>query len=752
MYLQKLEINGFKSFARKTVFEFDKGVTAIVGPNGSGKSNVAEAIRWVMGEQSAKSLRSKKGTDVIFFGSDKASRLGLAEVSLSFDNSEGDAPLDFSEITITRKIHRDGRGEYLINNKTSRLQDVLLLLAQINLSSKTYSVISQGMVDMILTISPAERKDFFEEASGVKPLQIKKNEALRKLTASQENIQTIEIQLAEIIPRLRSLTRQVKRLNEREEMDKRLRKLQYHYFGEMLYSLVSEQESLNKKEYEQSRKVGELEAIAERQQKQMYELTRESTRSAEFSVLQKQYQEILNKRAKLKEQELEIRGNIVQASRANEKTSVPVSEVRIAHDRWKEHRDNLRGLLDSIKNITEVSELDAWRNEYEKCLQKSDTIFMPLESYLENKEVTTDQEKELNDVREKISQLDEKLKKVQDEITSLSKREKEEKGKIWETQNELQKTQQQLSAINNELSNIRISVARVETRKADIENEIAGDVGEEFLEKVRQWRPGDTSEVSDTETVKNEIQKLKHQLELIGGIDPEVHSEYTETKERHDFLGSQLSDLHKSIDQLMSVIQNLDETITNKFDESFKKINQRFQSFFKILFEGGRAELKFVKKGNQNSETAGEETGNITQDKTQTAKNGLSANTQNNKDEIVGVDITAVPPGKKLSTVTALSGGERALTSIALIAAIIANNPAPFVVLDEVDAALDEANSVRFSKIVSELSKQTQFIIITHNRATMEQAQILYGVTMSDSGISKLLSMKIEAASKFANR
>lgn len=174
MFLQKLEINGFKSFARKTTLEFNQGITSVVGPNGSGKSNIAESIRWVMGEQSLKSLRGKKSIDVIFSGSDKASRLGLAEVSLYFDNNDHLAPVDYSEIVISRKIYRDGHGEYFINHQPARLQDILMLLAQINLSSKTYSVISQGMVDMILSISPAERKDFFEEASGVKPLQMKK--------------------------------------------------------------------------------------------------------------------------------------------------------------------------------------------------------------------------------------------------------------------------------------------------------------------------------------------------------------------------------------------------------------------------------------------------------------------------------------------------------------------------------------------------------------------------------------------------
>jgi len=223
MYLQKLEINGFKSFAKKTTLEFNRGITAIVGPNGSGKSNIAEAVRWVMGEQSIKSLRGKHSTDVIFSGSDKSARLGLAEVSLHFNNEDKKAPIDYSELVLTRRIHRDGHSDYLLNGQVARLQDILLLLAQINLSSKTYSVIGQGMVDEILNVTPLQRKDFFEEASGVKPLQMKKNEALRKLDHTAENLQTVGIQLDEISPRLRSLTRQVKRLERRAEIENELR-------------------------------------------------------------------------------------------------------------------------------------------------------------------------------------------------------------------------------------------------------------------------------------------------------------------------------------------------------------------------------------------------------------------------------------------------------------------------------------------------------------------------------------------------
>ncbi len=230
MYLQKLDIQGFKSFANKTTLEFNRELTAVVGPNGSGKSNIADAVRWVLGEQSVKLLRGKKAEDVIFAGSDLKSRLGMAEVSLHLNNEDGQAPIDFSEIVVTRRVFRDGQSEYLLNGASVRLQDIQLLLARANFGQKTYSVIGQGMVDSILLSSPAERKEFFEEATGVKQYQLKREQSIAKLLATYENLEQANVLLAEIEPRLRSLTRQVKRLERREELEREVSELQKLYY------------------------------------------------------------------------------------------------------------------------------------------------------------------------------------------------------------------------------------------------------------------------------------------------------------------------------------------------------------------------------------------------------------------------------------------------------------------------------------------------------------------------------------------
>jgi len=237
MYLEKLEIQGFKSFANKNSLVFPgiisgnrRGLTAIVGPNGSGKSNVADSVRWALGEQSMKTLRGKKSEDIIFSGSDKKGKLGMAEVSLYFNNEDHQAPLDLNHFVLTRRLYRDGESEYLLNNSKVRLLDIQILLAKANVGQKTYSVIGQGTVEGFLNTSLSERKEFFDEATGVKQFQIKRDDSLNKLRLSLEHLGQAEMLLAEIEPRLSTLTRQVNKLKKRGEIESELRGFQLDYF------------------------------------------------------------------------------------------------------------------------------------------------------------------------------------------------------------------------------------------------------------------------------------------------------------------------------------------------------------------------------------------------------------------------------------------------------------------------------------------------------------------------------------------
>jgi len=294
--------------------------------------------------------------------------------------------------------------------------------------------------------------------------------------------------------------------------------------------------------------------------------------------------------------------------------------------------------------------------------------------------------------------------------------------------------------LNNSLNDNKINLTREETRIEELQNNIEND--KLNLEKIKKHS---CSEEFDVNIIREEIGRLKNQLELIGGIDPETEKEYEETKKRFDFLFDQTEDLNKTIKSLEKVIIELDALIKEKFESEFKVISEKFNEYFKILFNGGNAKIFPVK-----DEIVDED--KETENKDQTIKNNQSFKNiklikrlkKYNAVGLSGIDISATPPGKKISSVNMLSGGERALTAIALICAIISANPSPFVVLDEVDAALDESNSERLAKILDDLSNKTQFIAISHNRATMRKANILYGVTMQNDGVSKLLSVKID--------
>ncbi|MCX6796024.1 MAG: AAA family ATPase, partial [Candidatus Falkowbacteria bacterium] len=334
----------------------------------------------------------------------------------------------------------------------------------------------------------------------------------------------------------------------------------------------------------------------------------------------------------------------------------------------------------------------------------------------------------------------------------------EEEGrrqKLFALQNDLQSSQYELNVLNNQLNEIKINSTRYETKLEDLEIEIRDELGS--LREVKERKAGELK----VEEKKEKIRQLKRQLELIGGIDVQVEKEYAETKERFDFLTNQVDDLSKAIESLEKVIKELDLIIKEQFDKEYKEIAHNFEKYFKILFNGGAA--KIIKVMAEEEDPAAElESGTATElgaDEpvetiTEKKEEGqMSAELKkikflqkHNATGLAGIEIQATPPGKKIKTIAMLSGGERALTAIALICAIINSNPSPFVVLDEVDAALDEANSERLAKILDELSHKTQFIVITHNRATMRRANILYGITMADDGVSKLLSIKLEEA------
>lgn len=994
MFLKRIEITGFKSFATKSVLDFEKGrhITAIVGPNGSGKSNVADAIRWVLGETSYKTVRAKKSEDVIFSGSNGKAKASYAKVSMLLDNADGKAPIDFSEVEISRGIYRDGSSEYLIAGKKSRLLDVAELLAKSGFGQSTYSVIGQGMVDSMLFYGPAERKVLFDEAAGVRQYEIKREQTLRKLEDTGSNIIRAKDILSELNPRLSTLRRQAEKAKEKDAVKADLLDRQKIYFSTIWDKLNHEEKSkrsgLEKLTAEESLINEEIAGL----NKSFNEiLGKEKVDSVETEKIQRQINELDKKKDGIRQaiytlrtkmeltlsaptqKELEKRISETKALLKNITLDTKVSDKekleQTLEDKIAEgHRDLVRELNskkdeirqeiftlrakvqihsadDSLskedittkinmaraeigtfaidKNKSEVAKLEnqitkieteikAINNEIQqkraeleslseelskfdfgvvgervsgvlklqkdlltslstakdaKDIKKCNEVAQEIEAKLaelhgqlsdvkegrisgmaetqvelqkitEKKEDLTakvselrskmvefsyeirreEEEKrrldkeierlnaikpvdasEIKEIEKKISTLEkeieelerkrlisqeeidfesglrsqimnvdfeirretEKKEEIEKEIERLANMKPADEGekagiqkditdkeseilaideetktlrarindrsaafdsqgtRLSEIKDSLTAKQALLAEYNKELTTLKIDLARIETKKQDIKEEIVYEMGSEAALADAKIVPE-----LDEESARHEIEKLKGKLYSIGEIDPEVETEFEEVNSRVEFLASQMEDLEKAKSDLEKLVSELDTKIKKQFETSFKMISEKFTHFFTVLFDGGTAKLELARQKAEEDDEADQ----------------------------FGIEITAVPPGKKVQNLSALSGGERTMTSLALLFAILSVNPAPFCVLDEVDAALDESNTKRFLKIVEELSSNTQFIFITHNRETMKPASMIYGVTMDESHASKLLSIKLEEAEKVVKK
>ncbi len=758
MHLQQMEIQGFKSFAKKTVFEFippqskHKGITGIVGPNGSGKSNVADAIRWVLGEQSLKTIRGKKSQDVIFSGSANKSRLGFAQVTLTLNNEDGtitpgpeeeDSVFDYSEIAITRRVYRSGESEYLINNQTVRLADIQLLLARAHFAQKTYTVIGQGMIDHMLMASAAERKQFFDEAAGIKEFQIKRHRSTLKLHATKENLHETKMLLQEIAPRLSSLTRQVKRLEKRESVEQQLKEKYLQYYGAQWVESASQYK-------EALRKHGAAQEASQSIQKQydvafekMREMEVAETDSDTYTQLQKEYEQVYAKRSSTKEELLRLTNAMevakMRAQNEAKWTPLPLSKIIM----------ELETVQAELKGHAAQKDQSVLTRLLGKISKRVSGLIDRLQKPAPEKRkpfIDTKIKAQILELEKTLVLLEEEVAERQARMQAFSKDEQKKKSSFFELQRELQTHQSALHEAQRKLSDAAVQLARVETRQQALSEEIDREVLE-LKDEIIAQKPSALRSVVVSD-VQHDVYRLRRQLELIGSIDEEIIEEYAQTQERYSFLTEQVEDLDGAMHGLQKVIASLDDVMRTKRKSAFAAINKEFDRYFKLLFDGGKAGIVQIKQeprprpvAETNDEQHVHDVDALEHELDEAAA-----------EELAGIDIHATPPGKRIADVSVLSGGERAMASVALLCAILSINPSPFVVLDEVDAALDESNSLRFSKILEELASKTQFIVISHNRATMEAADVLYGITMGDDGVSRMLSVKLEQAQAQAAR
>jgi len=755
MYLKRLEISGFKSFANKTVLDFSSspeavsgcGITAIVGPNGSGKSNIADAIRFAIGEQSSKNLRGKKSEDVIFAGTEGKSRMGSAAVTLHFDNTDQRIPIEFSDVSITRKIHRSGEGEYFINGNKVRLLDVVDVLAKAGIGKESYCVITQGMSDAVLLASPLERRAIFEDAAGVKPYQIEKERAIRKLESTRENLVRVDALLIEIEPHLRNLKRQAEKASQGKDVAIRLKEKQFLLYGFLWHQFQTERGTLVRDRETAEKVIQELEERSIR--------LREEVAKASASLEDQKEEEIWQNEVRVLHVALNaflrtrsiIEGKMeIEMERRKEKEVVKTIPVDLAFvkrsvEKIGTDQDQLIKRIQSVEELADLQDIREFAQVIKQelfelsekagvgSIRETQIIGLNQEEKAESDGRLQAFESELLTTKEEIVQSEAKIREKEQLIASHRETNRVQRETFFTKEKESRECERTLQQLKDNFNELKVRLARVEVREEDL----VLLVREELAMRPEEVVYDGTTEIH-RERLEREISRLKGEVEHIGTIDPLIVDEYEETAKRFEFLTHESVDLKQALESLRVVVKEMDMKIDQAFGVTFNEIKKRFVHYFTLIFGGGKADITQVRIALRRR---GED-------------EEMSDGNEQNEEERdgVGIDIFACPPGKKITNLSMLSGGERSLTSLALLFAIISHNPPPFAVLDEVEAALDEANSRRFSTMLQELSGQTQFIAITHNRETMARAGLLYGVTMQRDGISQLLSVRLDQVEK----
>lgn len=754
MHLKRLEITGFKSFAKKTELDFNTSITAIVGPNGSGKSNVAESFRFVLGEQSVKSMRGKRTEDLIWNGSQTAPRANRASVKLSFDNptttlpdgTQGRMlPVDFDMVTVERVIHRDSSSEYMLNGSVVRLKDIVELLAAAHIGASGHHIISQGEADRVLSVNPRERKAMIEDALGLKIYHYKKDESARKLEKTNENIEKVEGLRREIKPHLTFLERQVAKLEKAQELGVALTTAYQEYFAREKNYIDTTRTRLDTEKSPRAARAQSLEAELARAKQTLEALDTQDEKSKDVVAIEEELKRVEERKNACVLALGRIEGEIGAVMRQREREEKKIEEqkhVSVEASAIVPHVESLeRAINEHGSNpSTFVAFVEAVRG-----------IVHTLRATLSSGDASAHTAifKELDDTQALLAS---RKSEHEAEKTAIDTQERELRARYATLQQAIENdrttsrdAERSVFAYSNELSQVRVELERIRGQREAlrlIEEEYKRELGEagaivgrEAVNFIDNQQPTTNDEPrSEQENRKKAIERMKIRLEDAGlaGAD-EIKKEYQETQERDAFLAREIEDLRASAESLTALIADLDATLSREFADGLTKINDQFSEFFALMFGGGTAGLKLVKEPIRRRrsivdelEIDGQDVSSIAGDEPATEE---------------GIEIDINLPRKKVKSLEMLSGGERALTSIALIFAMSQVNPPPFIILDETDAALDEANSKRYGDMIEELAKKTQLILITHNRETMSRAGVLYGVTMGRDAVSQLLSV-----------
>ena len=731
MQLKHIKLSGFKSFVDPTKISFPTNMVGVVGPNGCGKSNVIDAVRWVLGELSAKNLRGESMVDVIFNGSEKRKASGQCSIELLFDNSSakiGGEYASFNEVSIKRVMTRDAQSDYYINNTKCRRKDVQDIFLGTGLGPSSYAIIEQGMVSKLVSAKPDELRTHIEEAAGVSKYRERRKETESRIKRTKENLSRVKDIRDEIARLIKRLENQAKAAEKYKLLKKDKAKLELD--KAILFSIEAKnnRDSLQKNldSYNRDLKIKNAECETIQSQIDQYRTENDSI-LGEYEIAQKNFYAVGAEIAKRE-------ANLQNINKSESETKYSLQKAKQNYEKAKQTEKNFDELSPSEKamhilnDIINIIDKHGINNESirDKTLELKKLLVDILNiASAQSKSLT---EEYLSRQNELESQIDE-AEKLKD---SIEEEMKEFVGKSSSAESVLIDLRQKQSKFNEELRDLenkksiadldsrsiseKITDVRVELNTYEINLE---NSNKKIKEAGIDIESIDFSIYENTtfEEIEDKLMNTEAKIIRLGAINLAAPEEIAEESRRKEELDEQYDDLFEALDKLTAAIKKIDNETKTIFKDSFDAVNARLKEMFPKLFGGGMAEL------------------------TLTEDDPLNA----------GVVLMARPPGKKNSSISQLSGGEKALTALALVFAIFELNPAPFCLLDEVDAPLDDLNTLRFINMVEEMSKSVQFIFITHNKVSMERSDYLMGVTMQEAGVSRMVSVDVSQALQLAD-
>ena len=793
MEFKKIQINGFKSFAEKTTFDIKEGLTGIVGPNGCGKSNIVESLRWCMGETSAKSMRGSGMEDVIFSGTSNKPSKNLAEVSINLtnDNKDGSAKFkDLDEIEIRRKIEKDKGSKFYINDKEVRAKDAQMFFADLSTGAHSPSLISQGRIGALVTAKPADRRAILEEAAGIAGLHVRRHEAELRLGAAENNLKRADELRRQQEKQLINLQKQAEEAQRYKLISEEIKKIEAGLYFLKLREIDREIKIENEINLEAEQEVEKfntelakiedeidlnLEKVNPIREKNMEDLSKIQRLNLELKNIDEENERIKNEMENIKNslkmisEDKDREKSIIIDANSNEKrlkeekselididskyyeTDKKSSEyLNNSKNKLQHEIENIKELIKSNKNGEAILLLDECKNLIEeyadsysrnqnikkdsiKRSQRIKTIETEIESW---KNLTINSEKMVNELEERKIKFNDKL----DEFESQPQSQAEKKGKISEnlriSEQEKSANELKISDLDEKISELRknlnftkessieirerkassgATVEGLNKRRQDLLDRVQDELSLNESELLNYSNLEKEDEFPDALTQEELLDEKKRQRDKLGSVNLRADEETSKYEDEIKKMEKDRQDLVSAIIKLKESINELNQKGRERLLNAFEKVNRKFNEVYTKLFNGGNAKLELVDSDDP-----------------------LDA----------GLEMLVSPPGKRLQSITLLSGGEQALTALSLIFAVFLTNPSPICVLDEVDAPLDDANVTRFCNLLDELTKitSTRFIIVTHHALTMSKMDRLYGVTMPEKGISQLVAVDLQKA------